>query len=217
MLKVKREHPTSNIQHPITRGRFVPSVSTKKEISTGLMAGEIPLTSPWIMEVRSIEIIVKTLNDAKVKYLIVGGVAVVAHGYERFTKDLDLVISLERKNIIRGLRALMAIGYQMRIPVTPEQFADPALREQWRREKNMVVLQLWSDTHRRTPIDVFVYEPFDFAKELARARREPVFGKESAAIVSYKTLLDLKKSAGRSQDLLDVEKLRKLNPHRKKS
>ena len=168
------------------------------------------------MEVRSIETIVKALNDAKVKYLIVGGVAVVAHGYERFTKDLDLVIGLERKNIIRGLRTLMTIGYQMRIPVTPEQFADPALREQWRREKNMVVLQLWSDTHRRTPIDVFVYEPFDFAKEMARALRVPVFGKESAAIVSYETLLDLKKSAGRGQDLLDVEKLRKLDPFRKK-
>jgi hypothetical protein len=151
-----------------------------------------------------------------VKYLIIGGVAVVAHGYERFTKDLDLVIGLERKNIIRGLRALMTRGYQMRIPVTPEQFADPALREQWRREKNMVVSQLWSDTHRRTPIGVFVYEPFDFKKELARARREPVFGKQSAPIVSYETLLDLKKSAGRSQDLLGVEKLRKLDRHRKK-
>ena len=168
------------------------------------------------MEVRSIETIVKALNAAKVKYLIVGGVAVVAHGYERFTKDLDLVIGLERKNIIRGLRALMAIGYQMRIPVTPEQFADPALRESWRREKNMVVLQLWSDIHRRTPIDVFVYEPFDFAREMAHALREPVFRSEAAPIVSYETLLDLKKSAGRSQDLLDVEKLRKLNAHRKK-
>jgi hypothetical protein len=91
-----------------------------------------------------------------------------------------------------------------------------ALREQWRREKNMVVLPLWSDTHRRTPTGVFVYEPFDFTKELAHARREPAFGKESAAIVSYETLLDLKKSAGRSQDLLDVEKLRKLNLHQKK-
>jgi len=63
---------------------------------------------------------------------------------------------------------------------------------------------------------VFVYEPFDFAKEMARALRVQVFGKESAAIVSYDTLLDLKKSAGRSQDLLDVEKLRKLNAHQKK-
>jgi hypothetical protein len=65
-------------------------------------------------------------------------------------------------------------------------------------------------------MDMFVYEPFDFTKELARARREPVFGKESATIVSYEPLLELKKSAGRSQYLLDVEKLRKLDPFRKK-
>src|SRR4051812_13422332 len=99
------------------------------------------------MEVRSIETIVKALNDAKVKYLVVGGVAVVAHGYERFTRDLDLVIGLEADNIRRGLQTLIEIGYMLRIPVTPDQFADAALREEWRREKNMIVLQLWSDQH----------------------------------------------------------------------
>src|ERR1017187_8225651 len=156
------------------------------------------------MEVRSIETIVKALNGAKVQYLIVGGLAVNAHGYERATKDVDLVIGLQRENILRGLRALMSVGYQMRIPVTPEQFADPKLREQWRREKNMVVLQLWSDVHRRTPVDVFVYEPFDFQREFARPLREPVLGKEPAFIVSYETLLQLKKSAGRGQDLVDI-------------
>jgi hypothetical protein len=76
------------------------------------------------MEVRSVEAIVKALNRARVKYLIVGGLAVVAHGYERLTKDVDLVIGLERENIIRGLRVLMKIGYCMSIPVTPEDFAD---------------------------------------------------------------------------------------------
>jgi hypothetical protein len=169
------------------------------------------------MEVRSIETIVRALNAAKAQYLIVGGLAVNAHGYERFTRDVDLVIGLQRENILRALRALQAIGYNMRIPVTPEQFADPALRDQWRREKNMVVLQLWSDAHRRTPIDIFVYEPFDFAKELARALRLPVFGSEIAPIVSYAALLKLKKTAGRSQDLTDIEKLRKLAPYRKKT
>jgi predicted nucleotidyltransferase len=169
------------------------------------------------MEVRSVEAIVKALNDARVKYLVVGGLAVVAHGYERLTRDVDLVIGLERENIIRGLRALMAIGYQLKIPVTPEQFADPARREEWRRDKNMVVLQLWSDVHRRTPVDVFVYEPFDFDKEFARAKWEPVAGRIPAPIVHYETLLALKKSAGRSQDLTDVEKLCKLESYRKKS
>jgi len=36
-----------------------------------------------------------------------------------------------------------------------------------------------------------------------------------AVIVSYDTLLQLKKSAGRPQDLADIEKLHKLDPHRK--
>ena len=168
------------------------------------------------MELRSIETIIKALNHNRVQYLIVGGLAVNAHGYERFTKDVDLVIGLERENIIRGLKALLAADYHLKIPVTPEQFADPALRERWRREKNMVVLQLWSDVHQRTPIDVFVYEPFDFAREHARALHLPVAGKELAPVVSYEALLRLKQSAGRSQDLTDIEKLRKLEAWRKK-
>jgi hypothetical protein len=169
------------------------------------------------MEVRSIEAIVRALNEADVKYLIVGGVAVVAHGYERFTRDLDLVIGLETENIRRGLHSLIGIGYNLRIPVTPEQFSNAELREEWRREKNMIVLQLWSDAHKRTPIDVFVYEPFDFAKELARAVRQPVAGEQMAPIVSRDTLIELKRAAGRAQDLADIEKLEKVDTLRKKS
>lgn len=167
------------------------------------------------MEVRSIKAVIKALNDAKVKYLIVGGVAVVAHGYERFTRDLDLVISLEAENIRRGLRCLIAIGYNPRIPVTPEQFANAKLREEWRRDKNMIVLQLWSDEHRRTPIDVFVYEPFNFAKEYDLAEKYPVED-QMAPVISRKTLIKLKKAAGRSQDLADIEKLEKTDSLRKK-
>ena len=60
------------------------------------------------MEVHSIETIVKALNDAKVKYLIVGGLAVNAHGYERLTVDVDLVIGLQPENIKHALHALQA-------------------------------------------------------------------------------------------------------------
>ena len=166
------------------------------------------------MEVRSVEAIVVALNSAKVRYLIVGGLAVNAHGYERLTNDVDLVIGLKRQNIIRGLRALQAIGYHLAIPVTPEAFADPVLRETWRREKNMVVLRLWSDKHRRTPIDVFVYEPFDFVREFVAGKQEQIMGNAKAPIVAYETLLTMKATAGREKDLLDIKALRKLDPYR---
>ena len=159
------------------------------------------------MELHSIEVIIRALNAESVQYVVVGGLAVNAHGYERFTHDVDLVIGLEEENILRGLRALLGIGYAPSIPVTPEQFADPALRETWRRDKNMLVLKLWSDIHRRTPIDVFVYEPFDFKAEYATARRIAIADDVSSPFVTLESLLAMKRSAGRPQDLADIAAL----------
>ncbi len=166
------------------------------------------------MEVRSIEAIIRALNAVDVKYLIVGGIAVNAHGYERLTQDIDLVIGLQPDNIVRGLNALLTIDYHLAIPVTPEEFAERGRREEWRREKGMVVLKLWSHAHRRTPIDVFIYEPFDFALEYQRARWERLAGDTDAPVLAYDALLAMKAEAGRPKDLLDIEALRKLDPYR---
>ncbi len=162
------------------------------------------------MEVRSFESIVDALDAARVRYLVVDGLAVIAHGYERFTKDVDLVIGLEPDNIIRGLRALIGIGYQLAIPVTPEEFAESTRREEWRRDKSMVVLKLWSDAHRRTPIDVFVYEPFDFAQELAAAKWVEFGGPHRAPMLALASLVSMKRAAGRPQDLADVAALEEI-------
>lgn len=90
------------------------------------------------MEVRSIEAIVRTLNEARVEYLIVGGLAVGARGFVRHTKDVDLVLRLNQENVARGLHGLFGIGYALSIPVAPEDFADAATREHWRVEKGMI-------------------------------------------------------------------------------
>jgi len=165
------------------------------------------------MEVRSIKAIVGALNQAEVHYLVVGGLAVNAHGYERLTRDLDLVIGLEPGNLVRGLEALFAVGYSPAIPVSAQDFANPEMRELWRREKNMLVLKLWSDLHRRTPIDVFVYEPFDFGREYLAAERMEIATGLAAPFVTLDTLLAMKREAARPQDLLDIvalEEVRKL-------
>ena len=118
--------------------------------------------------------IVQCLNAASIRYLAAGGLAVNAHGFVRYTNDLDLVVSLAPDNIRRALDVLATLGYHPRIPVTSAQFADPELRETWINEKGMVVLTLWSDERKETPIDVFVREPFDFAEEWAAAIHFPL-------------------------------------------
>lgn len=162
------------------------------------------------MEVRSLEAIVRALNAASVKYLIVGGIAVNAHGFVRMTRDVDIVIGLEPDNAKAGLEALLRIGYRMAIPERPEAFADRATRERWRAEKAMLVLKLWSDDHLRTPVDVFVYEPFPFAAEYARAPRLEVAPGVEAPVVTLEQLLVMKRDADRPQDRIDIEELTRI-------
>ena len=68
------------------------------------------------MQKQSVETILGALNRARVRYLVVGGLAVVAHGYVRFTADLDLVLDPERESLRRAIYALTALGYRPRAP-----------------------------------------------------------------------------------------------------
>jgi hypothetical protein len=121
------------------------------------------------MRLQDIEAIVRALNDAEARYLIVGGLAVVAHGYPRLTVDLDIVLNLKRENVLRAMNALEQIGYRPIVPVPGAQFADEEMRRAWREEKHMIVFQMYNPDPRSTRLDLFVTEPFDFDKEYAQA------------------------------------------------
>ena len=73
----------------------------------------------------------------------------------------------------------------------------------------MIVLKLWSDEHRRTPVDIFVYEPFDFMVETEAAEALEVCPGVKAPVVSLATLLRMKREAGRPHDLIDIEELQR--------
>ena len=162
------------------------------------------------MKLNSIEKIFRALNSAAVRYLVAGGLAVNAHGYLRFTKDVDFVLQLTPDNIQRAFAALTDLGYRPNVPVSSEQFADPAQRERWIQDKGMQVLQLWSDAHLETPINIFVSEPFPFDDEYKRALIKPLYGDIEVRFVSIPTLIGMKQVANRSQDRIDIEHLRML-------
>lgn len=164
------------------------------------------------MRLNSVEWVLTALENANVRYLVVGGLAVNAHGYARYTKDIDLVIQLTTDNVLRAFQALEPLGYRPLLPVKPEQFADADTRTRWVDERNMQVFQLWSDAHRETPIDVFVAEPFNFDTEYDRASRRPFGETLEIPIVSRDTLIRMKQAAGRVQDIADIDNLRLLDP-----
>ena len=51
------------------------------------------------------------LNRGNAKYLVIGGVACILHGYARATDDIDILIERTESNAARVLRALSRVGY----------------------------------------------------------------------------------------------------------
>lgn len=162
------------------------------------------------MKLASLEAILRALNQSGVRYLIAGGLAVAAHGYGRVTFDVDLVLQLDAQNVRQAMKALGALGYRPAAPVSADDLADPAVREGWVRDKGMVVLQMYSDAHRETTIDVFTEEPFDFESEYGRAMTGEIAPGVSARFVSIGTLIRMKEATGRDKDREDVRQLKLL-------
>jgi hypothetical protein len=150
-----------------------------------------------------LERIFAALEQSGVRYLVVGGVAVVLHGHPRFTADLDLVLALDPANLRLALDALSQLGYRPRAPVSLDEFLDPATRQRWIEEKGMTVLSLASPTIPTTEVDLFAAEPFPFDAAYGRALRADLRD-VVVTVASLPDLIALKRSAGRPQDLEDV-------------
>lgn len=159
------------------------------------------------MKLASFEAIVAALEDAGVRYLVAGGLAVNAHGYSRVTFDVDLVVQLDRGNVVPTFRALATLGYRPMVPVTAEQFADSKVRQTWIEGKGMKVLNFKSELHALTAVDVFVTEPFDFEEEYNSALIGEVSRGLFVRFVSLPTLIAMKKAANRPLDLVDIQHL----------
>ena len=160
------------------------------------------------MKLVAFETVAKALDAAQVRYLVAGGLAVNAHGYIRFTADIDMVVALDADNIARAFKALLEIGYSPSVPITAEMLAEPEQRWQWMEEKGMKVLNFHSNAHPETSVDVFVHEPFDFAQEYAAAMKGELLPDVTVRFVSIPTLIRMKQVAGRARDLDDIEHLR---------
>jgi hypothetical protein len=162
------------------------------------------------MERRSVGTIVEALNRARVRYLVVGGLAVVAHGVVRFTADIDVVLDPTPEAMRRAIEALSTLGYRPRAPVDFAEFADPQKRSRWLLEKGLTVFSAFSPDHPATEIDLFMEPPFDFESVYSRANRFEVVPGVEATFIGLSDLVAVKRRAGRPQDLRDVEDLESL-------
>jgi hypothetical protein len=69
------------------------------------------------------------LNQCEVKYILVGGYAVILHGYSRTTGDMDIWVQPSRENYNRLARAFQAFGMPV-FDMTEDKFIAPDFYEE---------------------------------------------------------------------------------------
>lgn len=153
------------------------------------------------------------LNRSGVRYVVVGGVAVVLHGYPRLTADLDLVVDLAPEQAAAAIDAIVGLGYRPRLPVDPGDFADPDVRRGWVEERNLRVFSLHDPGDPVADVDVFAEHPIPFDELWADSVVLTVGGTD-IPVASIDHLVRLKEEAGRPQDELDIEALRRIRRER---
>lgn len=153
--------------------------------------------------------LIKGLTDAEVDFVLVGGLAVALHGYQRVTMDVDVVLAMVPDNLRRFIDSAKAAGLQPVIPVPIDSLANPDLIEQWYREKGMLAFALRGPDMMATVIDVLVRPVVSFDDLKRDAVLVPV-GSLTVPIASIEHMILMKTGTGRGKDAIDIEELRKL-------
>jgi predicted nucleotidyltransferase len=162
-----------------------------------------------------IEDLLTELSGADVRYVVVGGVAVVLHGYLRATADLDLIIDLEPANIEAALRVFDRFRFKPRAPVSLHTFANAEERRRWVEEKNLQVFSLWRSDAPGFEVDLFVEAPLPFENLYERAASAQI-GHATVRVASIDDLIAMKRTAGRRRDREDIEALLRLKNERER-
>lgn len=95
------------------------------------------------------EPVIETLSRAGVRYVVVGGFAVVLHGHARLTADLDLAVDLSPNEARKAVDTLMGMGLRPRAPVDAAELADVAARERWRPQDQTDIAALQAILERK--------------------------------------------------------------------
>ena len=149
------------------------------------------------------------LEGAGVRFVVVGGVAVVIHGYARLTADIDLVVDLDPANVRRAMDALEARGFRPLLPVKAADLADEATRRDWIETRNLQVFSLVDPANPSVTVDLFAREPIAFPELWSRAEVIELRG-HPIRIASLQDLIRMKRAASRPQDLTDIKELEAL-------
>lgn len=140
----------------------------------------------------------ESLNSAGVRYLVLGGYAVIHYGHRRSTRDLDVWVSVDPANAAKVSDVLREFGGFPASQVKPSMF----------QVKGKVFI------FGREPVRIDILtDPSELKFEDSYARRNVVdWDGLRVPLISFEDLKRNKAGSGRPKDLADLENLPKAPP-----
>jgi predicted nucleotidyltransferase len=143
------------------------------------------------------------LQEAGVRYAIVGGHAVALHGAVRGTVDIDIAITWTRNMLERAESALAGIGLESRLPITAKDVFD--FRDEYINNRNLVAWNFYNPGNLAEQVDIII------AYDLKGRRTKTVtLSGGPVRILHIDDLIAMKRSSGRPQDKEDVSALERI-------
>lgn len=68
--------------------------------------------------------VIRALNEQGAEYLLIGGYALYAHGYQRATTDIDILVPPTRDSAERVIRALLLLPDRVAADIDPAWFEE---------------------------------------------------------------------------------------------
>lgn len=139
--------------------------------------------------------LLKLFNDNNVRYLLIGGYAVILNGHVRNTSDMDLAVAPDTDNAERLVKALREFGFGEGLDTS--LFTKPRSLVRFGFEPLKVEI-------------INYLEGVDF--DIAYGRRNVAeLDGLNISLINIDDLIANKTAVGRHIDLADVEKLKKIN------
>jgi predicted nucleotidyltransferase len=158
-----------------------------------------------------LEDMLRALTSRDVRFVVAGGVAVVLHGIERTTMDIDIALDLSPENVRRFGEAVDELGLKPLVPVPVEALSDPELVRMMVEKKNAIVFMLADPIMPLRKIDVFLTEQLGYESLLKDSIQVDIPG-IPLRVVSLERLLALKRAIEppRDKDLFDIKAMERL-------
>ena len=159
------------------------------------------------------EEIFRAFQKQKVKYVLVGGIAVNLLGAMRNTADLDILVEMSDDNLKKIVQILKKQGYKVKQPVDPMKIADPKTRKDWIEKKHMKAFNFYKEDELKE-VDIVIESPVSFEEAEESVVRIKV-DDLTLPVISIDQLIEMKRKTGRTVDKLDIEELTKIKKLKK--